>query len=133
LEADLGLLLDPAVVARRSDQARPVSRYPSSDIDLAFVVPAQLSAGDLLETLRAAPAILARSDGPRGDASTVDIVEDIALFDVYRSGSLGEGNRGLTFRVRLRAPDRTLRDDEIGALRAWMIDEAEQLGAALRS
>lgn len=130
----LELSLDALVTAPRRDlRAREVSRYPAADIDLAFVVPAQLSAGDLLETLRAAPAILARSDGPRGDASTVDIVEDIALFDVYRSGSLGEGNRGLTFRVRLRAPDRTLRDDEIGALRAWMIDEAEQLGAALRS
>ena len=38
LEVDLGLLFDDRVVARRAMVAAAVSRFPSSDIDLALVV-----------------------------------------------------------------------------------------------
>ena len=38
LDLDIGVLLDRHRVPRRSEEARPISRYPSSDIDLAFVV-----------------------------------------------------------------------------------------------
>jgi phenylalanyl-tRNA synthetase beta chain len=40
------------------------------------------------------------------------VVEDIKLFDVYRGKQLGEGKKSVAFTVTLRAPDRTLTDEE---------------------
>ena len=39
-------------------------------------------------------------------------VESIKLFDVYRGAQLGDGKKSVAFNVTLRAPDRTLTDDE---------------------
>ena len=56
-ELDLGVLLG---ATRRSILARPVSRYPSSGVDLAFVVAETVPAGDVLRTLRDAGRRAAR-------------------------------------------------------------------------
>ena len=118
LEADLGLLLDPAVVARRSDQARPVSRFPSSDIDLAFVTDDAVPADAVADVLVTAAGAL---------------LESVELFDVYRGPSLPPASRSLAFRLRLCAHDHTLTDGEIGDVRAACITAvSEQLGASLR-
>jgi phenylalanyl-tRNA synthetase beta chain len=83
-------------------QARPVSRYPASDLDMAFVVADEVTAGALEATLREAAGELA---------------EAVALFDVWRDSSLGQGRRSLAFRARLRAPDHTLTDEEVAEVR----------------
>ena len=46
-----------------------------------------------------------------------DLVESLALFDVWRDVSLGSERRSLAFRLRLRAPDRTLTDAEVARVR----------------
>ena len=89
---------------------RPVSRFPSSDIDLAFVVPDVIPAGDVERTLRDAA-------GP--------LLADLRLFDVYRGPSVGEGARSLAYALRLQSPDRTLTDAEVGEVRARCIDAVE--------
>ncbi len=118
LEADLGLLLDPAVVARRSDQARPVSRFPSSDIDLAFVTDDAVPADAVADVLATAAGAL---------------LESVELFDVYRGPSLPPASRSLAFRLRLCAHDHTLTDGEMGDVRtACIAAVSEHLGASLR-
>jgi phenylalanyl-tRNA synthetase beta chain len=118
LEVDLGPLLDPDVVPRRPDQARPVSRYPSSDVDLALVVPDDVPAA-------AVAGGLERAGG--------DLLESVALFDVYRDEAVGAGRRSLAFRLRFCADDRTLTDAEVGSLRQRCVDAvAEAFGAVLR-
>ncbi len=118
LEVDLDRLLDPAVVARRPEIARPVSRFPSSDIDLALVV------GDEV----AADAVARALDDAGGS-----LLESVTLFDVFRGPGVGEGRRSLGFRLRFCAPDRTLTDDEVGALRAGCLEAARAAyGAELR-
>ena len=118
LEVDLGLLLDPAVVARRSDLSRPVSRFPSSDIDLALVVADEVPADRLAEEL-------ARAGG--------DLLESVTLFDVYRGASVPDGRRSLAYRLRFCALDRTLTDGEVGELRRTCVEAVERtLGATLR-
>ena len=111
LDLDLGALLDHDRVPRRSDEARPVSRFPSSDIDLAFVVGETIPAGSVERTLRLAGGSL---------------LESIELFDVYRGPSVAEGARSLAFHLRFCAQDHTLTDQEVGALRAKAIAAAEQ-------
>lgn len=99
--------------------ARPVSRFPSTDVDLAFVLDEHTPAAAVATTIRAAGG---------------DLVRHVELFDVFRSESLGEGSRSLAYRVWFQAPDRTLTDAEVAGLRAEIITEVEQThGASLRS
>ena len=116
----LELELDPLFAARRSDDAvRPVSRFPSSDIDLAFTVPDDVAAGSVRATLL-------ETGGP--------LVEWVRLFDVFRGAGVPAGQRSLAFRLRLAAPDHTLTDAERAEVRRRCIDAVEQAhGAALRA
>ena len=52
LEVDLGLLFDEALVPRRVTVGGAVSRFPSSDIDLAFVVEDRHPADAVADALR---------------------------------------------------------------------------------
>ncbi len=110
LDLDIGMLLDSEQVARRPEQSTPISRFPSSDIDLAFVVSDHVRAGSVERTLREAGG---------------DELESVVLFDVYRGPSVEGGSRSLAYRLRFCALDRTLTDEEIGALRTACIDAVE--------
>jgi phenylalanyl-tRNA synthetase beta chain len=115
IEADLGALLS---APRRPRVYRPVSRYPSADIDLAFVVDDTVPAAAVAATLAAAGG---------------DLLEDLWLFDVFRGPQLGEGRRSLAYRLRFSALDHTLAEDELAALRSRCIEAVESaLAARLR-
>ena len=110
-----GLLAAP----RRSDQARPISRFPASDFDLAFVVDDEVPAAAVELTLRKAGG---------------DLLEWVRLFDVYRDAQLGEGRRSLAYHLRLRALDRTLTDAQVAEVRQRGIEEvAVAHGGELRA
>ncbi len=118
LDVDLEVLLDPGRVPRRPLEAVPVSRFPSSDIDLAFVVADRVPAGSVQTTLEAAGG---------------ELLESVHLFDVYRGPPVADGSRSLAFRLRFCALDRTLTDEEVGRLRSACIAAVEQdHGAVLR-
>jgi phenylalanyl-tRNA synthetase beta chain len=103
-ELDVDRLLD----ASRRDRSFVVpSPYPPSSIDLAFVVDETIDAGTILRTLRDAGG---------------DELEDVRVFDVFRSDALGAGRKSVAFALRFRAPDRTLTDEEVGRLRTTCID-----------
>ncbi len=107
LEVNLGLLLDaaPAVVTYR-----PVSRYPSSDVDLAFDVDDAVPASALRRTLHDAAG---------------DLAVGLELFDVYRGEGVAPGRRSLAYRLRLQAADRTLTDAEVAEVRNRAVAAAE--------
>ena len=103
---------------RQPGRERAVSRFPSSDIDLAFVVPDSVPAAGVAATLRGAGG---------------DLLVDLHLFDVYRGSAIGDGQRSLAFRLRFCALDHTLTDDEVGEIRAACITAVEAAhGARLR-
>jgi phenylalanyl-tRNA synthetase beta chain len=107
IDCDVELLL---TAERRADQARAVSRFPASDIDLAFTVGATAPAAAIEATLREAA-------GP--------LLVDLRLFDVYRGPGMPEGTRSLAYRLRFCALDRTLTDEEVAAARRRSIDAVE--------
>jgi phenylalanyl-tRNA synthetase beta chain len=113
LEVDASLLLGESP---KVPVAKPVSRFPSSDFDLAFVVPAALAAAAVQRALKQAAGALA---------------EEVALFDVFRAAP-ADASRSLAYRIRLRAPDRTLTDAEVAAVRSTCIAAAGKLGCTLR-
>ena len=103
----------------RSQKAAPVSKYPSSDIDLAFLLDEDVPADRLEETL-------VKGAG--------ELLQHIQLIDVYRGDAVAVGTRSLAFRLRLGALDRTLTDAELAAVRLAAIDLVEKrLPARLRS
>lgn len=62
-----------------------------------------------------------------------ELLEDIALFDVYEGTQAGEGRKSLTYALRFRATDRTLTEDEASAARdAAVAVAASSVGAVLR-
>ena len=113
LEVNLSLLLasEPKVA-----QWKPTSRFPSSDIDLAFTVPTSVTAEKIEKSLRQNAGAL---------------LVDIALFDVYQTDASAE-SRSLAFRLRLQANDRTLTDANVAEVRDKCIAGAKKLGAQLR-
>jgi phenylalanyl-tRNA synthetase beta chain len=96
-----------------------VSSFPEVRQDLAFVVDEEVPAGALLAALREAGAPELR---------------EAQVFDEYRGAQLGEGKRSLAFRVAFGSTERTLTDEEAGAVRARVVDAlASRFGAVLRA
>jgi phenylalanyl-tRNA synthetase beta chain len=114
LEVDASVLLGESP---KVPVAKPVSRFPSSDFDVAFTAPAKVSAAALQRAIKQAAGSLA---------------EEVSLFDVFRKAP-SDASRSLAYRVRLRAADRTLTDTEVATARTACISAAEKLGCTLRA
>ncbi len=100
-------------------RARPVSRFPSSDVDLSFLLDAAVAASELEEVLRASGGAL---------------LESVRLLEAYRGPGIGADRRSLTYRLRFCALDRTLTDADLADLRARCIAAAQAaLPATLRA
>ena len=112
MELDLRAFL---TAPRAPEGARPVSKYPSSDLDLAFVVGAAEPAGAVEATLAGAAG---------------DLLEWVRLFDVYRGPGVPSSARSLAFRLRFVALDHTLTDAELAERRESCIRAVETAHAA---
>ncbi|MET1086919.1 MAG: phenylalanine--tRNA ligase subunit beta [Arthrobacter sp.] len=98
--------------------ARHVSSFPVATQDVALVVPADIPADDVLAALREGAG---------------ELLEDVALFDVYSGKGIEEGKKSLAFGLRFRADDRTLTADEASAARESAVSlAAERFGAVQR-
>jgi phenylalanyl-tRNA synthetase beta chain len=95
-----------------------VSPFPAVFQDLSLVVGEEVAAQGVIDAVRAGAG---------------DLLEDIALFDVYTGPQIGDGRKSLTLALRFRAADRTLTEDEASAARdAGVAAAADRLGAVLR-
>lgn len=116
LEVDLDRLLSHP---HGEPTYRRVSRFPSSDIDLAFEVPEGESATAVASTI---------------ESAADDLLGFVRLFDTYRGTGVATGARSLAYAVRLQANDRTLTDSEVGEVRERIIESVSAAhGARLRA
>lgn len=115
LELDLSRLL---AIEPKIAQWKPTSRYPSTDLDLAFVVPDGIAAERVDKAIRQASGSL---------------LVDLGLFDVFRGAGVPDGARSLAYRLRLQAHDRTLTDAEASATRDRVIAAVAKFGVSLRT
>ncbi|MDP9999805.1 MULTISPECIES: phenylalanine--tRNA ligase subunit beta [Pseudarthrobacter] len=98
--------------------ARHISTFPVATQDVALVVPQDIPADQVLEALREGAG---------------ELLEDVALFDVYAGKGIEEGKKSLAFGLRFRATDRTLTADEASAAREGAVAlAAERFGAVQR-
>jgi phenylalanyl-tRNA synthetase beta chain len=116
--AILELNLDEILVREPKPAAwKPVSRFPSSDLDLAFALADEVPAERLEKVIRQGAG---------------NLLVDLDLFDVYRGDALGPDRRSLAYRLRLQAADRNLTDDDVADVRRAVVAAAIKLGAELR-
>ncbi|GAB12509.1 phenylalanyl-tRNA synthetase beta chain [Arthrobacter globiformis NBRC 12137] len=98
--------------------ARHISTFPVATQDVALVVPQDVPADDVLAALREGAG---------------QLLEDVALFDVYAGKGIEEGKKSLAFGLRFRATDRTLTADEASEARERAVaTAAERFGAVQR-
>ena len=116
LEVDIDDLL---AISHGHRSYSPFSRYPSSDIDLAFEVDEEVSSNEVKKCLQEQAGVL---------------LVDIHLFDIFRGGPVSEGRRSLAFNLRLQAEDRTLTAAEVAKVHGECIEAVEKkFSAKLRS
>ena len=108
-----------ALPLRETFPAPVLSSYPGLHQDIALVVDEDVPA----ERVR---RIVEEGAG--------ELVEEVRLFDVYRSAQLGEGRKSLAFSLLFRAADRTLTDEEANGHRLAAAELAgERVGAEMRA
>jgi len=76
-------------------------KYPAVERDLAIVVPEEVSHRDILEEIRACSG---------------DLLEAVALFDVYRGEQIAAHCKSMAYAMRFRSGERTLTDGEVTKL-----------------
>jgi phenylalanyl-tRNA synthetase beta chain len=115
-ELDLAELLEAA-----NDDVRyaDVITYPAVRQDLAFSVPEEVAAGDLVAAAHEAA-------GPE--------LREMRAFDVYRGDQVGEGRKSIAFSVSFQSSERTLSDEDAAQLREKIVAAlADRFGAELRA
>jgi phenylalanyl-tRNA synthetase beta chain len=96
-----------------------VITYPPIRQDLAFSVPEEVPAGELVAAAREAA-------GPE--------LREMRAFDVYRGEQVGEGRKSIAFAVTFQSPQRTLSDEDAARLRREIVQAlATRFGAELRA
>ncbi len=98
-------------------QAEPLSTYPAARTDVALVVAEDVPAAEVERALR---------DGAGAE------LESLALFDLYRGGQVGEGQKSLAYRLTFRPEDHTMTTDEVSALRDVAIAAAARATGAVQ-
>ncbi len=115
-ELDLGELQ-----AAADDEVRftDVITYPAVHQDLAFTVPEEVAAGELVSAAHEAAGAELREMRP---------------FDVYRGDQVAEGSKSIAFSVLFQSSERTLSDEDAAGLRKKIVDAlAKRFGAELRA
>jgi len=96
-----------------------VITYPPVRQDLAFVVPEDVSAGELVRAAQ--------------DAAGAELRE-LRAFDVYRGEQIGPGKKSIAFSATFQSPERTLTDEDAAELRNRIVSALESaFGAQLRA
>jgi phenylalanyl-tRNA synthetase beta chain len=106
-----------AEIAGGPREYRPVSTFPAVVQDIAVVVDEDVPAAEVERAVASAGG---------------ELLDRLRPFDVYRGEQVGEGRKSIALRVELRAPDRTLTDDEVSAVRAEIERALGEIGGKLR-
>jgi phenylalanyl-tRNA synthetase beta chain len=84
--------------AREERRFQSLPKFPAVYRDLSVVVDRALEAEKVVETIQ---------------TFQPPFVEEITLFDMYQGPPIPEGKKGISYRIRYQANDRTLTDEEV--------------------
>ncbi len=115
-ELDLAELLE---VARAEVRYTDVVSFPPVHQDLAFTVPEEVSAAELVAAAREAAG---------------EELRELRPFDVYRGEQVGEGRKSIAFAATFQSAEQTLTDEDAAKLRERIVNALrERFGAELRA
>ena len=113
-ELSLTSLINPI----KSIKYKPVSKYPSIERDMAFILDKNILSSDIIKTVKKA--------GGRNLA-------DIKVFDVYTGKGIDEDKLSIAFSLTFQDENKTLTDDEVNILFNKIITEVtKKYNAVLR-
>ncbi|MGB9711945.1 MAG: phenylalanine--tRNA ligase subunit beta [Dissulfurimicrobium sp.] len=97
---------------------KPLPRFPSMERDVALVMPDHVVLKDILEFVQ---------------GNRPMFLEDIEVFDVYTGSPIPKGSKGIGLRLRYRAEDRTLSEEEVSRVNGGFVEALlKRFGGALR-
>jgi phenylalanyl-tRNA synthetase beta chain len=114
-EIDAAPLLAAATLGEESFE--DLTTFPAIRQDLAIVAPTGVTAAEIRATV-------IEGGG--------ELLQRVEVFDRYEGAQVGEGKVSLALRLEFRAPDRTLTDMEVDAVRSAIAADLEKLGAQIR-
>ncbi len=106
-ELDLDRIIE---LAPREPETQQLSTYPAATQDLTLVVGADVPAGDVLAVVTAGAG---------------ELLESARIVDDYRGTGIAAGQKALTFALRFRAEDRTLKAEEASEAKLAGVAAAE--------
>lgn len=100
-------------------EVKPLPRFPAVSRDIAVIVEEDIESGRVEDRIWEAGA---------------GLVERVNLFDVYVGPQVPPGHKSLAYSITYRSLDRTLTDEEVGAVHARIVENlAQGVGASIRS
>jgi len=103
LELDLGAFLD---LKTSAEKAVIPARFPSISRDLAFVVDQKVPYEEIRREIK-------RAD---------KLIVGVSLFDLYQGENIAEGKKSIALSILFQNPEKTLKDEEVNAIIAKVID-----------
>lgn len=94
-----------------------VPKFPAMTRDISLSMKKEVLAGDV-------EAVISKKGGK--------LVESYELFDVYEGSQLNSGYKSLAYKIVFRAPDRTLKDEEVNNAMNKIIAALEEMDVVLR-
>ncbi len=96
----------------------PLPKFPSTSRDIAILVDENVAVGQIIKAIKA-----------HGN----NILEDVKLFDIYRGEQVEEGKKSVAISLTYRHPEKTLTDEETGAVHEDILNTLnEKFDAVLR-
>jgi phenylalanyl-tRNA synthetase beta chain len=91
---------------------QPLPKFPAVYRDLSVVVDNALEAERVVEAIR---------------AFRQSFVEEVTLFDIYKSSPIPKGKKGISYRIRYQANDRTLTDEEVNQYHEKILSRLKEI------
>ncbi len=110
-----------AIFAEKAGKIKftPINRFPAVFYDLALVVSEEVTAEQIVSTIKKA---------------SNNLLKSVEIFDVYRGVGLPEGSKSVAVSVSYQAADKTLTEADVMPVHSQVLDQlSRKLNASLRS
>ena len=95
-----------------------IPKFPAMTRDISLTMKKEVLAGDIEEAIR--------TKGGK-------LIESVTLFDIYEGAQLTQGYKSMAYKIVFRAPDRTLKDEEVNKAMDKIVRALEEKEIVLRS
>jgi phenylalanyl-tRNA synthetase beta chain len=107
--------MDFSKMVKRAEEGRrfqPLPKFPAVYRDLSIVVDKDLEAERIMDAIR---------------AFYQPFVEEVAVFDIYQGPPIPDGKKGVSYRIRYQANDRTLTDEEVNRYHEKLLSRLKEV------